>query len=545
MSRRRLLLGGLIIAVSTLCSNFLFVEVLDDDEERREDTPIPAPHQRRYTRQEINDFRMPSSIDADSDELLSFVELVESGGEGDDKWGLFCTKNATTRGSQLSLPRCYVHKRKCAFNFKVFAYHFIQNGSTDLFSMIHNSLLQLGATETSVNDACLFFMGLDTLLFGNHPGPFGYPWYYLVNDHATYAEPPFRAWLSGGDEINETVKGRSTWGLNHVSFSLCDYGVDEEKYYLNQGMLPIRSSSTSEAYQKYIDLQVPLPKIVQSANSSGQVMPSSERPNLMFFSGATYAIASPRYKIRLLRDLAVANDTRIWIYCYDKTRRHKSGITRRNRRARRPAKKYFKLKKECKSETARSVDGGFMPLFKKKGHSLRAPTLYKGGAADLYVSEMKAATFCPIIRGWGFHSYRLTEALWLGCIPLILEPGELTPHLGDETYLSKGVVSSVLPFNETIDWSKIAVFASEDELSTEEGRVQLVNRLRKMKADADYINLLQIRGAAAHDQLLGGDSRNASMMTMMKTVLSSWAYRAKVFESAMSKLETGNATLPQ
>ena len=511
MLRRREGLSIVFIVIAiTVIINFVFIDVTEGGHHG-------GTHlQQFYSRTEIENYVTHPNIEEDTKELLSLLDLVETGGEGENRWGLFCTKNATTRGSSISAPRCYVHKKKCATNFKVFSYLHIQNGSTDLFGMIHDRLKEMSSTETDVNDACLFFMGVDTLLFGNHAGPFGYPWHYLLTDHAIYASPPFQAWLPGGDIINETVKGRSTWGLNHVSLSLCDYGIDEEKYYPNYGMLPIRSSTTSEAYQKFVDLQVPLPKIVQSANSSGQIEKSSERENLLFFSGATYTIVSPRYKIRYLREMA--SDIHVWVYCYDKTRRHKSGLTRHNRRARRPAKKYFKLKKECKSETMRAAQDGFLPTFKKKGHSLRAPTLYKGESADLYVSEMKSATFCPIIRGWGFHSYRLTEALWLGCIPVIVEPGTLTPLSGDDTYLSKGIVTSVPPFNETIDWSKIAVFASEDELATQDGRIQLVARLRKLKSDARFVNLMQIRGAAAHDRFLGGDSRNRSMAIMLRTV---------------------------
>ena len=56
-----------------------------------------------------------------------------------------------------------------------------------------------------------------------------------------------------------------------------------------------------------------------------------------------------------------------------------------------------------------------------------------------YVELMERSVFALVPRGDALYSYRLTEALSFGCIPVVLSDG------------------LVLPFDRTIDWSKVAV----------------------------------------------------------------------------------------
>jgi hypothetical protein len=60
-----------------------------------------------------------------------------------------------------------------------------------------------------------------------------------------------------------------------------------------------------------------------------------------------------------------------------------------------------------------------------------------------YVELMERSVFALVPRGDALYSYRLTEAISFGCIPVVLSDGW------------------VLPFDRTIDWSKVAVTLPE------------------------------------------------------------------------------------
>ena len=73
---------------------------------------------------------------------------------------------------------------------------------------------------------------------------------------------------------------------------------------------------------------------------------------------------------------------------------------------------------------------------------------------DYFVQEMSRSVFALAPRGYGRTSFRLYEAMELGCIPV---------YLYDEPWL---------PYTEIIDWSSISVLCDQSEIS------ELPERLR-------------------------------------------------------------------
>eukprot|EP01064_Diplonema_japonicum_P005139 TRINITY_DN13444_c0_g1_i1.p1 TRINITY_DN13444_c0_g1~~TRINITY_DN13444_c0_g1_i1.p1 ORF type:complete len:519 (+),score=65.78 TRINITY_DN13444_c0_g1_i1:41-1597(+) len=468
------------------------------------------------------------SFETDVQEARQLLKVTASGGSGSERWALLCSSDASRRygNPQPSLPRCYLHKKKCASDFKVFSYGMqkeVPSGQPGaFFKAVHQSLRTSNADYVTHNasQACAFFLSVDTFMFGNTrgmmPGSVN-EGNALLAQHHPYAAAPFSKWVLGGLSMNATQRGRAMWGLNHFALGFSDWGIDEERSYTNQGMLATRSSTISSTYQRWIDLTIPLPKVVSNLNS--HIVPASRRGNLLFFSGSSYCFQSSRYQLRLLRDHG--SDIRVWVYCYDKTKKKKSAL------------KWVKMKQKCKYETDRAVVDGFMPSFKKRGQAMIPPEQFKDPTADVYTKEMGNATFCPIIRGWGFHSYRLTEALYFGCVPIIFDPGVLSSKHGDETYLESERVSSVPPMNDTVAWESVAVFASEDVLYSEADRKEFIAKLRTLKANATAINKMQQLGKMVHDNMLGGGNVLQSMSTMTRQIIKTFEYRAKVFDQLL------------
>ncbi|KAJ9439741.1 hypothetical protein DIPPA_70090 [Diplonema papillatum] len=489
-------------------------------------------------------FHRKQTLTHDLADLQKVLHLVARGGRQTTEWGLFCGKDSASReksfgsNNKPNRPRCYVHKRRCAApgSFKIFVYPSLQEykgvRAGQFFEAVHKSMQPGSRNHNYVTDnpseACLFLLGVDTLMFGNARGLLPGNWdegNSLLANYSPHGSPPFSSWLDTGSNIGQFTSSsrgsRSTWGLNHLGLGFSDWHIDDEHSYSNQGMLAVRSSTTADTFQPGVDVNIALPKVVGTA--AVNYTAADKREHMMFFSGSVYDFHSPRYQLRFLRDLSPT--LRIWLYCYDKTKKVRS------------SRKWEKMKARCAPETSRSVRDGFMPGFKKRGGEMMPPAVFTGISADVYTEEMRKATFCAIIRGWGFHSYRLTEALYFGCIPVIFEPGPESPRRRDETYLADSPVRSVLPFVELIDWSKIAVFASEDDLYTAEGRTKLVSELQRMKHQSALILQMQVLGKQAHDEILGADNLNDSMAVMMSSVAKTFEYRATLLDHLLDTVK--------
>eukprot|EP01059_Diplonema_ambulator_P031906 TRINITY_DN6011_c1_g4_i1.p2 TRINITY_DN6011_c1_g4~~TRINITY_DN6011_c1_g4_i1.p2 ORF type:complete len:527 (+),score=146.37 TRINITY_DN6011_c1_g4_i1:1043-2623(+) len=524
--RWRLIVACMLVVVMTL----LTVNYTSRHDEYMRPFQAAAPPAVSVSMPSSQGITRQRSLEEDVADARQRLRVRASGGEGDDQWALICHSTSTPRyGNALpSLPRCYLHKKKCAADFKVYVYKEeteVPSGqSGKFFKAVHASFLSVNKEYVTADPlhACLFFLGIDTVMFGNARGMLPSSFEEgnkLLADHHPHAAPPFSSWVPGGVNVSLGADERPLWGTNHVALGFSDWCIDEERSFTNQGMLPVRSSTVDITYQPWIDLNIPLPKVV--ANQETAIVPSSERGNLLFFSGSSYCFQSSRYQLRLLRDLG--SDVRVWVYCYDKTKKKRS------------AAKWVKMKQRCKFETDRAVADGFMPGFKKRGGAMIPPEQYNDTTADVYTQEMGNATFCPIVRGWGFHSYRLTEALYFGCIPVIFDPGPMSSKRGDETYLIPGVAKSVPPMNETIMWESVALFASEDLLYTEEARREFIDKLRALKSNSTLINDMQRRGKLVHDTILGGADVTQSMAVMTKQIIETYKYRAKVFDQLLPK----------
>ena len=543
-------------------------------------------------------FFRPRDVDGDLQDLLSVMTLVQQGAN----WGLFCTKESTVltsvQGSLPSYPRCYLHKKRCGQHlttkgvvpqelrsfgilkriaeqeevsstaeaaamakelggFKYYLYPLLEvseeGGQPTMpgkfFKGIYAAFDQKmhGVRTDTVRDACVMMHGIDMLLFGNAKGMFEnvIDGPAFVEKHSTHV----RAYESldflnstntvASEEtyMNKLNTKRPLWGINHLSFGFCDWNIDQEGAYENRAMLPVRTTTSNVTYQRWIDMQVPPPKVVETEGR--RLVKASKRPSLMFFSGSVYDFKSPRYVMRLFRDLGSEEEIRVWLYCYDKT---KKGISRflRSRSARKKMGYWDKFSFTCYPESSRSDRDGFFPQFKKRSKDRknigRPPEVFASLTAQVYVLETEGATFCPIVRGWALHTYRLTEALYYGCIPVIFTPGPKVRTYGDATYGPRMPVHLVFPFTEAIDWSKCTITLDEDLLYTDEGRTWVRDYLRELKANTTAVDEMQLQGVLAHDLILGGSNLNKSMSIMTRNVVKEWAYRSRLFGIALDTM---------
>ena len=488
-------------------------------------------------------------IHDEAKDVTRHLHIADSG----PGWTLLCSRNATiltaVSGSKPSHPRCIIHKSQCATDFKVFAYPAHTGGERPVgqfYNESRNALLRPKLQPFMTNnasEACLFVLGVDTFMFGNAPGALlNINGTDLIQNTSHYVKPEaYSEWIgppsssSSGDRfLKEGISpNRTLWGLNHLATSLSDWQTDEERSYDLHGMLPIRTTTADVTYQKWIDTQVPAPKIVQPTRT--HLIASDKRPGLMFFAGSVYSFRSSRYSMRLLRDLGSPEEIRVWTYCYDKT---KKGVRIGRRGKRVVGGKWGRMKTQCAPETDRSGGAGLLPTFKTRSTktNFMPPETFGGATAELYATEMQGSTFCLVARGWALHNYRLTEALYFGCIPVLFVPGNVTLEQNDETYIAKMPIRMVLPFEGRYDWSKFIVVLSEDLLYSPEGRQEVVDKLRAMKSTA-AVQEMQVQGVLAHDRFHGGDTLAQSMVVMMQQVFAGYQYRATVFEEAIRTLK--------
>ncbi|CAI5498721.1 unnamed protein product [Closterium sp. Naga37s-1] len=83
------------------------------------------------------------------------------------------------------------------------------------------------------------------------------------------------------------------------------------------------------------------------------------------------------------------------------------------------------------------------------------------GFVQGYLVEMQRAVFCLAPSGWGW-GMRTTQALMLGCIPVIIQPHVVQPLEGDGTDWSQ---LGVVPFEgDGTDWSRLAVILSKADI---------------------------------------------------------------------------------
>jgi hypothetical protein len=72
---------------------------------------------------------------------------------------------------------------------------------------------------------------------------------------------------------------------------------------------------------------------------------------------------------------------------------------------------------------------------------------------DKYISDLSKSKFCPILRGNNVETFRLYEALEIGCIPIYVRQD------GDELFWK--VISKNLDITELKNWNEAVSFINE------------------------------------------------------------------------------------
>ncbi|GJP79125.1 hypothetical protein CLOP_g9376 [Closterium sp. NIES-67] len=86
------------------------------------------------------------------------------------------------------------------------------------------------------------------------------------------------------------------------------------------------------------------------------------------------------------------------------------------------------------------------------------------GVPEGYLVEMGRAAFCLAPSGWGW-AMRTTQALMLGCIPVIIQPHVVQPFEGDGTDWTRLAPHVVQPFEgDGTDWTRLAVILSKADI---------------------------------------------------------------------------------
>ena len=83
---------------------------------------------------------------------------------------------------------------------------------------------------------------------------------------------------------------------------------------------------------------------------------------------------------------------------------------------------------------------------------------YKSTDFNQYVNLLNRSIFTLSPRGYGYTSFRIYEAILAGSIPI---------YIWDD--------KCILPFNDIIDWDKIAIIIKADELNILEEKMNNIN----------------------------------------------------------------------
>eukprot|EP01065_Artemidia_motanka_P013212 TRINITY_DN17286_c0_g1_i1.p1 TRINITY_DN17286_c0_g1~~TRINITY_DN17286_c0_g1_i1.p1 ORF type:complete len:684 (+),score=164.22 TRINITY_DN17286_c0_g1_i1:61-2112(+) len=552
-------------------------------------------------------WRQPRSIAADLADVADRVEVVALGKKGE--WALMCPR---PHAHYFGPARCWLHLRRCAKSFNVYTYPTrpdIAPGTPAFVNATHAAAREWGWQASSAADACIFIPGIEVTLkgdwstqgygqlfqgFAEVDGKKFYQPMELMWHLFDHGQPPFKTWLGEGSTVpavlnqskhppfqvefnyphfnNGKLMENDWWGLNHVVFQFNDLNhaamATKGFGYPIRGMSLAKSASDTISFHRFFDVPINLPRITRvdgAQLAASRAVPASNRSNLLFFAGAGYGPMSPRWQLRELRKHG--EDVKIVLYCLGLTRTVVTGVrgrhvsTRRrgcvrSGRGRKPVcagKSPFD--RECLIETNQAKGMGLMPGFQQMealgGNARRAPDRNLNvQEVKTFVGHLASSTFCVVSRGFGYHSFRLTESLQAGCIPLFFQPGPASldavklkarmptaPHWYEDgepfgsANDSKGiqvVAQQVYPFNDTLNWAEFTVTANEDDLFNEEGRKAIVDKLRKLKAEQpDRVNRMQRLAQLAHDEVLGDAS------TMTREVLRTWHWRTELFAAAL------------
>eukprot|EP01062_Namystynia_karyoxenos_P079440 TRINITY_DN8378_c2_g1_i1.p1 TRINITY_DN8378_c2_g1~~TRINITY_DN8378_c2_g1_i1.p1 ORF type:complete len:653 (+),score=157.79 TRINITY_DN8378_c2_g1_i1:94-1959(+) len=467
-------------------------------------------------------WRRQRDLAADVREVAQHVEVVAVG--PGRQWAVLCSRR--TGGPGIA-RRCVVHQRKCAERFRVFVYNVSSAppGPGYGLLMMHAALRKgrlRNLVTASPSEACGFVLGVDAMLRGCRP------WQVtdkeLLHRHHASSAPP-AAWLDPPPPpgLLETVVNRSgrasLWGLNHFAFQLDDQPTEMPTWshwcasYPLEGMVPVRGESDSHHFLPWIDVPVGAQRQSGAPDSVRDQLrgnPASRRPLLLFFAGRGLGKEHSRWLLlSALKDQS--KDVGVFLFCGGGAC-DPLDLQENNRAA--------------------AAGLGFL-LPDPRGNV--APPLH--GTSPGFVQLLGNSTFCLVTRGTALYQSRLAEALWAGCIPVVVHPSIKGDYFTSKLFLDNRFIEerrargeplrAVLPLNDTIDWPRIALEVEEKEVLDDPAA--FVGRLRRLKAAAEQVDTMQRLGTAALDGVIDG------LDNVLEEVLRLWRWRAVVFDAYLRK----------
>eukprot|EP01065_Artemidia_motanka_P037151 TRINITY_DN4543_c0_g1_i1.p1 TRINITY_DN4543_c0_g1~~TRINITY_DN4543_c0_g1_i1.p1 ORF type:complete len:634 (+),score=126.35 TRINITY_DN4543_c0_g1_i1:75-1904(+) len=469
------------------------------------------------------------------------LRVVRTGGDGAGRWALVCSANVpmpfgesaeVPGGGTAFRPRCYLHREECAGRFRAYIYPLSTvhpgpgYGLRAIDASLRSGRLRNVRTDDPKN-ACVFMLGVDAMVRGGYlrqVGAAGVSPEAFLRSHHAHAAPPFEGWGLGGDVPPAAwwgnISGRNLWGLNHLGIQLndqcteCVLGCRYAGCYEYAGMVAMRGESDDHHYQQWLDISTGAQRQAGAPPSdlaAWRQVRASDRKTLIFFAARSMGPTHTRSRLLPLREYGVDGDVRVFLYCEQK---QFPPCT--------PQEKF--------ENKIAQMHGLGMHLPNPRG-DLAPPV----SASPGFIRGMGESTFCLVTRGTALLQSRLVEAMWTGCIPVIVQPTNLSKNDWIFAAWYRGVRKSVLPLVELIDWESLSIEVTEAEIAADPKA--FVDRLRSLKASGK-VNEMQRRAIAAYDEALDGLDRvfeEALRLTRYRTAVVSELVRRGAAGSAQGR----------